>query len=822
MSEVLEKLIDDSKARFGDRFSYDVLRETFTKKTEPADFVCKQHGRFTLKTLSNHIKTESGGCKECEKDIRSRAKQKTDEERKLKEEPKSKKKRVTVAQQKAITESKKEQKKIDDKKYAVALQFYRKHTGPCSVCNEKRMCAKCANAVRKNINRNVDHVCGAKIGTTSNVCQKFVTSGEKYCKIHSPKEPKKKKEKAPVKKCEYFKKSGVQCAFEAQPDNKWCGKHQRSGPVQEDAKNGVTHCANWKRDCDELVLKGKCRKCNDIENSEAAERKEKREKHHETQRLNDEDELTCVNCGQSKPSDEFVTSLGRETKKCGDCLEKQRVVEANRPERDRSEWSKMYHSLTQVKEKKREWREQHPDQVQAYPRVYRCKKIAENPEEYLKRNAEQQVKWRQENPEKYEMNKKRAKESGSAHLSTYKSSAKKKGIEWRLTDEEFLNMLTMDCFYCGVSASEASDGFNKVDRLDSDGIYETSNVRPCCTECNISKGGMSVLRFVSQVARIISFSFPDEFTKDEIDSLIGGIPYASKSGTDYATSKFSAEHRGIPFELTEEEYAVLIDDPCYLCNHRPENGCGLDRLDSLLQYIWSNCRACCATCNYMKNEYDLKCFLERCKNIVSNFLSFDRESLPEPTRPDRSTTDQSIRRVSTVHLTALEKRTLQAELISSTPDYFGVQKRIIQQKETDNDVETMKKFKDDYERKLVDALEEKRKKPLEKKKRKSKRTTEEEREKARLKKQRQRQAKAEKEGRIVRNYTLMKNMTETEKDAHEKEKNRLRQEEFRKRHRTEDVRESSELTPEEKLDRQKQKNREKQKRHRESQKMKNK
>ena len=45
-------------------------------------------------------------------------------------------------------------------------------------------------------------------------------------------------------KCSYKKKKG---------DNRWCGKHQRRGRIEEEISKGVKYCPNWVRGCDNIL-----------------------------------------------------------------------------------------------------------------------------------------------------------------------------------------------------------------------------------------------------------------------------------------------------------------------------------------------------------------------------------------------------------------------------------------------------------------------------------------------------------------------------------------------------------------------------------------
>ena len=76
--------------------------------------------------------------------------------------------------------------------------------------------------------------------------------------------------------------------------------------------------------------------------------------------------------------------------------------------------------------------------------------------------------------------------------------------------------------------------------------------------------------------------------------------------------RWNAKDRGLPFELTREDVAKLIGQPCYYCgvegsNHAPSRSGegfrynGIDRVDSSRGYFLDNVVACCGDCNRRKS-----------------------------------------------------------------------------------------------------------------------------------------------------------------------------------------------------------------------------
>lgn len=96
----------------------------------------------------------------------------------------------------------------------------------------------------------------------------------------------------------------------------------------------------------------------------------------------------------------------------------------------------------------------------------------------------------------------------------YRNGASQRKIEFYLTKEQFLNITTKECYYCGRPPSKIvkpNNGFagdqsperfyeyNGVDRLDSSEPYTLDNCVPCCEQCNKAKLDYSVDEFLSWV-----------------------------------------------------------------------------------------------------------------------------------------------------------------------------------------------------------------------------------------------------------------------------------------------------------------------------------
>jgi len=97
----------------------------------------------------------------------------------------------------------------------------------------------------------------------------------------------------------------------------------------------------------------------------------------------------------------------------------------------------------------------------------------------------------------------------TALMKQYKSGAEERGLVFRLTEEEFLEVTGLPCWYCGCEPrKEARKGvtgsyvYNGVDRVDNRDGYVYENCVPCCGTCNSMKSNRSLEDFLAKVRSI--------------------------------------------------------------------------------------------------------------------------------------------------------------------------------------------------------------------------------------------------------------------------------------------------------------------------------
>lgn len=153
----------------------------------------------------------------------------------------------------------------------------------------------------------------------------------------------------------------------------------------------------------------------------------------------------------------------------------------------------------------------------------KCGKKVIKDQHYLIRKNRQQKKscgcmrfiWRWTPEAKANMSKKMTlpdnQSAKNSALGAYKIVARKRGINWKLADTLFFEMISKDCYYCGAPPSNTfkrkggSIKYNGVDRLDNSKHYQGGNVVTCCRICNRAKSDLTVEDFLMWARRLQSY-----------------------------------------------------------------------------------------------------------------------------------------------------------------------------------------------------------------------------------------------------------------------------------------------------------------------------
>lgn len=187
--------------------------------------------------------------------------------------------------------------------------------------------------------------------------------------------------------------------------------------------------------------------------------------------------LKKCSCSRApQPLDQFLDKNNKEVATCLKCRMKQRKHD-QKPERREA-----HNELQKEKGYYKEWR---------------AKQLEERPDEFREHNNEINRQWKFDNSEHMA---KWSRTSVNTRLDALKRSAEKRGIEWKLEDEDAKEMLTSPCVYCKHIDLEVS--VNGIDRLDSNVCYTVENCRPCCKNCNYMKGTYDPITFINIAKRI--------------------------------------------------------------------------------------------------------------------------------------------------------------------------------------------------------------------------------------------------------------------------------------------------------------------------------
>lgn len=112
-------------------------------------------------------------------------------------------------------------------------------------------------------------------------------------------------------------------------------------------------------------------------------------------------------------------------------------------------------------------------------------------------------------------------------LHQYKKSAIRRNLPFSLSEQEFRQLITGPCRYCGRRLTATAKGQGKtsgdfpytgVDRLDSNIGYNLDNAVSCCWDCNNMKSNMTEEVFLDHIRRIYQFTFLESLDEETYTS----------------------------------------------------------------------------------------------------------------------------------------------------------------------------------------------------------------------------------------------------------------------------------------------------------------
>lgn len=236
----------------------------------------------------------------------------------------------------------------------------------------------------------------------------------------------------------------------------------------------------------------------------------------------------------------------------------------------------------------------------------------------------------------------------------YKDGAAKRGLEFNISYDKFLEISKMNCHYCGsepsniCSAKYRKDSFiyNGLDRVDNSVGYINDNIVTCCKNCNMMKSTKSVGEFletainIAQNHKIQKIDYT--MTAHSIIETRMVVLKSCITNTDIIRNKKSAlnsllrryksgaKNRKLLFELDTDSFFSLISNNCFYCGREPEQVQkyqtknyhinftynGIDRLNNSLGYTRYNSVPCCSRCNSAKGVLSSFDFVKHAELIV--------------------------------------------------------------------------------------------------------------------------------------------------------------------------------------------------------------
>lgn len=100
-------------------------------------------------------------------------------------------------------------------------------------------------------------------------------------------------------------------------------------------------------------------------------------------------------------------------------------------------------------------------------------------------------------------------------FNNYRKKAIKRGFEFNLSPDQFRDITTKSCHYCGKQPSQRINGggravigsgayiYNGIDRKNNKEGYVLNNSLPCCGDCNYMKASMEYDEFISHILSIM-------------------------------------------------------------------------------------------------------------------------------------------------------------------------------------------------------------------------------------------------------------------------------------------------------------------------------
>lgn len=283
----------------------------------------------------------------------------------------------------------------------------------------------------------------------------------------------------------------------------------------------------------------------------------------------------------------------------------------------------------------------------------------------------------------------------NVHYSNYIKGAFKRDLEFKLSLDQFKNLVKKPCYYCKHYIETEVNG---IDRVDNSLSYTEDNCVPCCELCNRMKFTYHPEYFIEK-CKIISNkeSVSANFVKKWY------MYYSNQRNITYTSYKKEAkEKRDLEFKLEESDWESMIKSSCYLCGFTQKSGIGIDRIDnSKREYTIDNCKPCCGSCNLMKGDIQLDKLIDKCKK-VSEIWKDISELKKVPYKPNtkrtskitssKSTSPKSTFKVKEPRKKWSAKAFYQAIQSNTYKDIIEINKEVLTEEELETEVLAIQQF----------------------------------------------------------------------------------------------------------------------------------
>lgn len=109
-------------------------------------------------------------------------------------------------------------------------------------------------------------------------------------------------------------------------------------------------------------------------------------------------------------------------------------------------------------------------------------------------------KWRESKRDYLREKKRKYNQSPPRRFKEYQRHADRRGYEFCISLEEFIELISKVCYYCGECSKNKNDC--GIDRLDNGVGYVLENCIPCCEMCNRMKMDYTIDDFLCKVKLI--------------------------------------------------------------------------------------------------------------------------------------------------------------------------------------------------------------------------------------------------------------------------------------------------------------------------------